>query len=89
MSTDGANDEVDDTTVVQTAAQAAEDVIFSRYSRSDVSDLDIAVTFEDGQLEVDVYLDAPEDDADPRRVTEDAALAARGAVDDLFASKQE
>jgi hypothetical protein len=72
-----------DEEVVQTAAQAAENVVFSRLDRSTVDDLDVRVTFEDGVLEVDVYLDAGDADAD--RVADDAALAARGAVDDLFA----
>lgn len=76
-------DDPSDQEVVQTAAEAAENVVFSRFSRSDVSDVDISVSFEDGILEVDVYLDA-DGDADPDRVADDAALAARGAVDDLF-----
>jgi len=78
---------VADETVVETAAEAAEDVVFSRFDRSTVEDLDVTVTFEDGILEVDVYLDAPEGRADADRVADDAALAARGAVDDLFAEE--
>jgi len=74
----------DDETVVQTAAEAAEGVVFSRYRQSDVRDLDVTVTFEDGVLEVDVYLNAPDDDADPEEVADEAALAAQDAVDDLF-----
>lgn len=70
--------------VVETAAAAAEDVIFSRCSRSDVSDLDVTVSFEDGILEVDVYLDAEGDGESTDQLAEDAALAARGAVDDLL-----
>ncbi|GAA0660291.1 DUF3194 domain-containing protein [Natronoarchaeum mannanilyticum] len=73
-----------DETVVQTAAEAAEGVIFSRMKRSAVDDYDVRVTFEDGVLEVDVYVEAPETDADEERVADDAALAARSAVDDLF-----
>ncbi|SDJ31107.1 hypothetical protein SAMN05216226_10281 [Halovenus aranensis] len=85
MSDDGVTgDAPDDETVVQTAADAAEDVIFSRYDRSAVSDLDITVTFEDEMLEVDIYLDAEEGRTDAEQVTEDAALAARSAVDDLL-----
>jgi hypothetical protein len=71
------------TEVVRTAARAAEDVVFSRYDRSDIDDIDVTVTFEDGVLEVDVYLDA--DGRRTDRVADDAALAARAAVDDLFA----
>ena len=74
----------DDEEVVQTAAQAAEDVIFARYSRSDVRDFDVTVSFEDEQLEVDVYLDA-EGSQDPEQVADDAVLAARNAVDELLA----
>lgn len=79
------SEEPTDEAVVQTAADAAEGVIFSRYKQSDVRDVDVTVVFEDGVLEVDVYLDAPADEADPDRVADDAALAARAAVDDLFA----
>jgi hypothetical protein len=73
-----------DDEVVQAAAEAAENVIFSRLGVSDVDDYDVTVTFEDGILEVDVYVNAPESSADERRVADDAALAARGAVDDLL-----
>jgi len=77
-------DEPDDDEVVRAAAEAAETVVFSRYSNADVRDLDITVSFEDGRLEVDVYIDAPEGDRNPKRVADDAALAARGAVDSLL-----
>ncbi len=70
--------------VVEAAAEAAEELVFSRYGRSDVADLDVTVTFEDGVLEVDVGLDAPDDVHDPERVAEDAALAARAAADDVL-----
>jgi hypothetical protein len=68
--------------IVEAAASAAESVVFSRYSRSDVEDLDITVSFEEGILDVDVYLNAPDGLEDPDRVADDAALAARAAVDD-------
>ncbi|MEF8812767.1 MAG: DUF3194 domain-containing protein [Halovenus sp.] len=77
------NDHPDGTTVVQQAADAAENVVFSRIDRSEIRDLDVTVTFEDGQLEVDIYLDAP-DAGDAEQVAEDAALAARSAADDLL-----
>ncbi|WP_248515559.1 DUF3194 domain-containing protein [Salinarchaeum laminariae] len=80
---DGESDEISDDEVVQTAAEAAEQVVFSRFDRSEVSDVDIAVSFEDGVLEIDVYVEA-DGDADPEQVADDAALAAQGAVDDLF-----
>ncbi|WP_049923000.1 hypothetical protein [Halopiger djelfimassiliensis] len=75
-----------DEDVVQTASDAAEGLIFSRYKQSSVRDCDVTVSFEDGVLEVDVYLNAPdeEDGPDPDQVADDAALAAREAVDELF-----
>ena len=75
-----------DEEVVRVAAEAAEGLVFSRYKQSAVRDLDVTVTFEEGVLEVDVYLNVPdaEDDSEPERVADDAALAAREAVDDLF-----
>jgi hypothetical protein len=73
-----------DEEVVQAAASAAEDVIFARFDRSNVDDFDVTVTFEDGILEVDVYLHAPDARGDDDRVADDAALAARSAVDDLL-----
>jgi len=77
--------EPDDETVVQTAAEAAEGVVFAHYRQSEVRDLDVTVTFEEGVLEVDVYLNAPDDDVDPDAVADEAARAARDAVDELFA----
>ena len=73
-----------DEEVVQTAAEAAEGLVRSRYKQSNVRDLDVTVTFEDGMLDVDVYLNAPEGDADEEEVADEAALAAQQAVDDLF-----
>ena len=73
-----------DDEVVETAADAAEDVIFARYSVSEVEDYDVTVSFEDQVLDVDVYVKAPEASEDEDRVAEDAALAARGAVDELL-----
>lgn len=79
------SEEPTDEEIVQTASDAAEGLIFSRYKQSNVRDCDVTVSFEDGVLEVDVYLNAPEGAADPDRVADDAALAAREAVDELFA----
>ena len=75
-----------DEEVVRVAAEAAEGLVFSRYKQSAVRDLDVTVTFEEGVLEVDVYLNVPdaEDGPEPDQVADDAALAAREAVDDLF-----
>ncbi|RQG99739.1 DUF3194 domain-containing protein [Natrarchaeobius oligotrophus] len=75
-----------DETVVQTASDAAEGLIFSRYKQSDVRDCDVTVSFEDGVLEVDVYLNVPDEavEPDPDAVADEAALAAREAVDELF-----
>jgi hypothetical protein len=74
---------VTDERVVNAAVEAAESVVFSRYDRSDLDDIDVAVTFEDGVLDVDVYLNAPEAE-NAGAVADEAALAARGAVDDLL-----
>ncbi len=76
-----------DEEVVETAAEAAEGLVFSRLATGDVEDLDITVTFEEGVLDVDVYVHAPDADDDVDQVAEDAALAARAAVDDLFADE--
>ena len=72
-----------DRAVVEAAVDAAEDVIFSRYRRAEVPDLDVGVRFADGVLEIDVYLNVP-DAEDVERVADDAALAARDAVDDML-----
>ncbi len=88
--TDSSTDDTDapsDEAVVNTASEAAEGLVLSRFKQSEVRDLDVTVTFEDGVLEVDVYLNAPdaEGDLDPEQVADDAALAAQSAVDELFA----
>ena len=63
-----------DETVVQTAAEAAEGLVFARFANSAVKDLDITVGFDDGILDVDVYLNTVDDaEADPDAVAEDAA----------------
>jgi hypothetical protein len=89
-SDDGSSDdpEPSDDEVVQTAAGAAENVIFSRLSNSAVRDFDVTVSFEDGVLDVDVYLNAPDEERKEEEVAEDAVLAARSAVDDLFAETE-
>ena len=76
-----------DEEVVEAAAEAAEGLVFSRLATGDVEDLDITVTFEEGVLDVDVYVHAPDADDDVDQVAEDAALAARAAGDDLFADE--
>ena len=73
-----------DSEVVETAAAAAKDVVFSRIDAGDVEDLDVAVTFEEGMLEVDIYLHAPDALEDEQQVADDAALAARAAADDVL-----
>lgn len=87
MNTDADTDadaDPDPETVVQTASEAAEGRIFSAYKQSAVRDYDVTVVFEEGMLEVDVYLNAPEDEADPETIADEAALAGRAAVDELF-----
>jgi hypothetical protein len=78
-----------DEAVVQAASDAAEGLVFSRYKQSDIEDLDVTVRFEEGILDVDVYLNAPKGPGqpDPEQVADDAALAARAAVDELFAEE--
>lgn len=75
-----------DDEVVRAASGAAEGVVFARYKRSAVRDLDITVSFEEGVLDVDIYLNAP-DEPDPEAVAEEAVLAAESAVDALFADE--
>ncbi|MFB6134513.1 MAG: DUF3194 domain-containing protein [Halanaeroarchaeum sp.] len=73
-----------DEEVVETAAEAAQGFVFSSLAKSDVEDLDVTVSFEEGELMVDVYVFAPEVDEDVQQIADDAALTARAAVDDLF-----
>ncbi|MFB6281729.1 MAG: DUF3194 domain-containing protein [Haloferacaceae archaeon] len=76
-----------DEEVVEAAAAAAEGVVLDRYKQSRIDDLDLTVTFDDGVLEVDVYVNPPDDaDHDPDEVVDAAVEAAEAAVDDLFAS---
>ena len=75
-----------DEEVVETASEAAEGLVFSRYTSSKIEDLDVTVRFEDGVLDLDVYLNAPAD-PDPEIVADEAVLAAESAVDDLFADE--
>lgn len=79
---------VSDEAVVQTASEAAENLIFDRIKQTDVKDFDVTVTFEEGILDVDVYVNAPNASRDEEKVANDAALAARTAVDDLFAEAE-
>ena len=85
---DGSNDadgqSPSDDEVVDAAASAAESVVLSRIDTSTLEDVDVTVTFENGVLDVDVYVHAPDSRHDEAKVAEDAALAARSAVDDLF-----
>ncbi|PSP39265.1 DUF3194 domain-containing protein [Halobacteriales archaeon QH_10_70_21] len=76
-------DEPTDEQVVEAASDAAEGLVLSRYKQSEVQDLDVTVRFEDGTLDVDVYLNAPEN-PDPAVVASEAVEAAESAVDDLF-----
>ncbi|GAB3414509.1 DUF3194 domain-containing protein [Haloparvum alkalitolerans] len=78
------SDDPTDEEVVTTAAAAAEGVVFKHYDQSAVTDLDVTVTFEDGVLDVDVYLNAPDEEHDPDAVAQEAVEAATDAVDELF-----
>lgn len=74
-----------DEEVVETASAAAEGVVLDRYKQSALRDFDVTVTFENGVLDVDVYVNPPADAADDAEtVADEAARAARDAVDDLF-----
>lgn len=77
-------DDPTDAAVVEAAADAAEDLVFSRLDAGDIEDLDVTVSFDAGRLDVDVYLHAPDALADVQQVADDAALAARAAADDLL-----
>ncbi len=87
MSTDdaGAPGEPSAEEIVETASDAAEGVVLSRYKQSEIRDMDVTVRFEDGVLEVDVYLNAP-DEPNPEAVAQEAVEAAEAAVDELFAA---
>jgi Protein of unknown function (DUF3194). len=79
------SDEPSDDTVVKTAAEAAEGLVLSRLQNSSVTDLDITVSFEDGVLDLDVYLNTSDDaEVDADEVVEEAVDVAESAVDDLF-----
>jgi hypothetical protein len=76
-------EEPTDEEVVEAASDAAEGIVLSRYKQSNIHDLDVTVRFEDGELAVDVYINAP-DDPDPAAVAQEAVDAAEAAVDELF-----
>lgn len=76
-----------DEAVVEAAAQAAEAEILSAFDRSAIADIDVRVQFMDGELIVDVYLDADVDTDRERAVAEDAVAAAEAAVDELFGAR--
>lgn len=82
MTDEASSQTTDEEAVVQAAVDAAEDVIFSAYPRSAIRDVDVTVHFDGETLEVDIYLHVP-DDPDADQVADDAALAARQAVDEL------
>jgi len=88
----GTDPDPDEAAVVRTAAEAAEGVVLDNYRQSELADLDVTVSFEDGVLDVDVYLnpgDAGDDSPDPDAVADEAARAATEAVDDLFADRSD
>ena len=84
--TDAPPREPSDEAVVEAASEAAEGLILDRYKQSDVTDMDVTVRFKEGTLEVDIYLNAPDDPdgPDPGVVAQEAIEAAESAVDDLF-----
>lgn len=74
---------MDEKEVVNTGVSAAESVIFSRFSRGEVDDLDVNIRFQDMEVTIDIYLSVPtaENEAE---VARDAALAAQHAIDDML-----
>ncbi len=74
---------MDETAVVNTGVSAAESVIFSRYSRDEISDLDIAIRYENKEVSIDIYLSIPSAE-DEETVAHDAALAAQHAIDEVL-----
>lgn len=72
-----------DLDIVNAAVTAAEDVVFSRYSRSEVADLDVTVHVDEWTIEIDVYVSIP-DAPDETEVADDAARAAQAAADAFF-----
>ncbi|MFB6193902.1 MAG: DUF3194 domain-containing protein [Halobaculum sp.] len=83
-------DDPSDEEVVRVASEAAEGLVLDRYKQSQLRDVDVTVRFEEGVLEVDVYVNPPPEadraaDSPPAdEVANDAARAARDAVDALF-----
>ena len=76
-----------DEDVVRAASTAAEGVILDHYKQSELTDFDVTVEFDEGILDVDVYVNPPADaDSDPDAVADEAAAAAGDAVDELFDS---
>ncbi|XVH30544.1 DUF3194 domain-containing protein [Haloferacaceae archaeon DSL9] len=79
------SEEPTDEAVVQAASEAAEGVVLARYNQSTIRDMDVTVRFEEGLLDVDVYVNVPDDaDPDPEAVVDEAVAAAGDAVDELF-----
>lgn len=74
--------------VIDDAAAAAEGVVFDAFRRSEVTDLDVTIRFEDGILEVDVYINA-DDESEAEVVAEEAVAAATSVVDAHFDSLSE
>ncbi len=81
-----------DRDVVEAAAEAAEDAVFEAYRPSEIADLDVTIDFTDGELTVDVYLDADADTPEERQreetVAQRATEAAARRVDELFESAE-
>ena len=78
---------VDPEAVVETASEAAHGYVFSRLTKSSVDDIDVAVSFEDEILEVEVSIVAPNAEANLEAIAEEAVRVAGDAVDELFAQE--
>ena len=79
----------EDSTVVETAASAAEGYILSQYASSDIADVDIRVSYREKALTVDIFIDtnATTEEAEMKEqaVVDDAIVVAHEAVDELLA----
>ncbi|MFB6143088.1 MAG: DUF3194 domain-containing protein, partial [Halorientalis sp.] len=83
------DDRPTDAEVAEVAAEAARGVVLDAYKQSRLRDLDVTVQFTEGVLEVDVYVNPPDDAGpDPDEVVEEAIAAAEAAVDDLLGATE-
>lgn len=73
---------VDDLEPGEVAHRAAIDTILQYVDPEEIDDLDVTVTFDDGELTIDIYLHVPGKDSAP--IVTEAIEAGTAAVDELF-----